>query len=262
MKQKELCHDLYSQKISLNRHVKQRLRKIRLFNLCDMKTNTTDSPTMTREQRPAPHRHAHGDLTSLTPEESLPELPVVPLRKPHSGTAARENPRYAPVITRWGTSFLPGMESKTESSLQTPQEAWLSLGLSVGSKRYLSGPEGRAESFASPRDEAWLPVWVWNATPSSCRTWRGKLGPGHKPRWGLFCTAVTREQSPALPCKSNWRLDFPGPIQLEAWIRHRNSRIPPKLEKIHVVPPSALDEALARSRITGILKYVEFFLLL
>ena len=55
---------------------------------------------MTREQRPAPHRHAHGDLTSLTPEESLPELPVVPLRKPHSGTAARENPRYAPVITR------------------------------------------------------------------------------------------------------------------------------------------------------------------
>ena len=57
-------------------------------------------PTMTREQRPAPHLHAHGDLTSLTPEESLPELPVVPLRKPHSGTAARENPRYAPVITR------------------------------------------------------------------------------------------------------------------------------------------------------------------
>ena len=54
---------------------------------------------MTREQRPAPHRHAHGDLTSLTPEESLPELPVVPLRKPHSGTAARENPRYAPVIS-------------------------------------------------------------------------------------------------------------------------------------------------------------------
>ena len=52
------------------------------------------------KQRPAPHRHAHGDLTSLTPEESLPELPVVPFRKPHSGTAARENPRYAPVITR------------------------------------------------------------------------------------------------------------------------------------------------------------------
>ena len=26
-------------------------------------------PTMTREQRPAPHLHVHGDLTSLTPEE-------------------------------------------------------------------------------------------------------------------------------------------------------------------------------------------------
>ena len=33
---------------------------------------------------------AHGDLISLTPEESLPELPVVPLWKPHSGTAARD----------------------------------------------------------------------------------------------------------------------------------------------------------------------------
>ena len=31
-----------------------------------------DSPTMTREQRPAPHRHAHGDLTSLTPDHVVP----------------------------------------------------------------------------------------------------------------------------------------------------------------------------------------------
>ena len=44
-----------------------------------------------QRQRPAPHRHVHGDLTSLTPEESLPELPVVPLRKPHSGTASLKN---------------------------------------------------------------------------------------------------------------------------------------------------------------------------
>ena len=32
-------------------------------------------------------RHAHGDLTSLAPQERLPELPVVPRVKPHTGAA-------------------------------------------------------------------------------------------------------------------------------------------------------------------------------
>ena len=56
---------------------------------------------------------------------------------------------------------------------------------------------------------------------------------------------MTQEQSPALTCNSNGRLDFPGPTQEETCIPHRNSRILPQLEKKHVGPPSALDEALA-----------------
>ena len=48
----------------------------------------------------APPRYAQGDLTSLAPHERLPEIPVVPREKPHTGAAARENPRDAPVIVR------------------------------------------------------------------------------------------------------------------------------------------------------------------
>ena len=90
-------------------------------------------------------------------------------------------------------------------------------------------------------------VWMWEL---DCGPWREKLGPGHKPRWALFCPAVTREQSPALTCNSNGRLDFPGPTQEETCIPHRNSRILPQLEKKHVGPPSALDEALAHYSIS------------
>ena len=32
-----------------------------------------------------------------------------------------------------------------------------------------------------------------------CLPWRGALGPGHTPRWGLFGPAVTRAQPPAFP---------------------------------------------------------------
>ena len=46
-----------------------------------------------------------------------------------------------------------------------------------------------------------------------CLPLRGKLGPGHTPRWGLFGTAVTRAQTPAFPHNSRGRLGFPGPTQ-------------------------------------------------
>ena len=82
-------------------------------------------------------------------------------------------------------------------------------------------------------------------TGDPCRAWRETLGPGHKPRWGLFFPAVTREQSPTLPCNSNGRLDFPGPTEEEAWISRCNSRIPPQLEKNHIVPYSSQDAAIA-----------------
>ena len=63
--------------------------------------------------------------------------------------------------------------------------------------------------------------------------------------------AVTREQSPAFLRNSNGRLDFPGPTQEASWIPRRNSRIPPQLEKNHVVPPSSKDEALSRYSVSG-----------
>ena len=98
--------------------------------------------------------YTHEALTSLAPHERLPELPIIPREKPHTGAAARENPRDATVIARLGTSFLPDRESNPWSFLQTSQEALLPLGHSMGSKRYLSRLERRAEYFVSPRDEA------------------------------------------------------------------------------------------------------------
>ena len=38
--------------------------------------------------------------TSLAPHESLTDLAVVPREKPHTGAAAREQPRDSPVIER------------------------------------------------------------------------------------------------------------------------------------------------------------------
>src|SRR5574337_717522 len=37
--------------------------------------------------------HSHGDPTSLAPHERLTDLAVVPREKPHTGAAAREQPR-------------------------------------------------------------------------------------------------------------------------------------------------------------------------
>ena len=54
-----------------------------------------DSKALTRSPR-----HGHGDLTSLAPHERLPELSEVLCEKLHTGAAARENPRDAPVIAR------------------------------------------------------------------------------------------------------------------------------------------------------------------
>ena len=44
--------------------------------------------------------HSHGDPTSLAPHERLTDLAVVPREKPHTGAAAREQPRDSPVIER------------------------------------------------------------------------------------------------------------------------------------------------------------------
>ena len=40
------------------------------------------------------------DPTSLAPHERLTDVAVVPREKPHTGAAAREQPRDSPVIER------------------------------------------------------------------------------------------------------------------------------------------------------------------
>ena len=62
---------------------------------------------------------------------------------------------------------------------------------------------------------------------------------------------MTRAQPPAFPRQSNGRLGFPVPTEEEACNPHRHSRIPVQLEKIHVVPTSSQDEALAHYSVSG-----------
>ena len=59
-------------------------------------------------------RHSHGDPTSLAPHERLTDLAVVPREKPHTGAAAREQPRDSPVKVEFNKATLdaelPGIE--------------------------------------------------------------------------------------------------------------------------------------------------------
>ena len=67
------------------------------LTLCDAMNPSTPGLPIHHQLPEFTQTHVH---RVSDPEESLPDLPIVPLRKPHSGTAARENPRYTPVITR------------------------------------------------------------------------------------------------------------------------------------------------------------------
>ena len=128
------------------------LRKtLRVLLQCILRS---ESPIMTREQLRTPPRHAHGDLTSLAPHERL-----LSSQSYHGGNTTLvpqlEKTHEMPLSSREeGLLFLHGLESNTESYLQNPQEVWLPVGHSMGSKRYPSRLERRVESFASPRDEA------------------------------------------------------------------------------------------------------------
>ena len=46
----------------------------------------------------SPHRPSHGDPTSLAPHERLTDLAVVPRERPHTGAAAREQPRVHGIV--------------------------------------------------------------------------------------------------------------------------------------------------------------------
>ena len=41
----------------------------------------------------APPSHEHRNMTSLAPQERLPELPIIPREQHHSGAAVREKPQ-------------------------------------------------------------------------------------------------------------------------------------------------------------------------
>ena len=45
------------------------------------------------------------DRDTLVPHKRLPEYPIVPREKTHTGAAVREKPQDAPVKERWGPSF-------------------------------------------------------------------------------------------------------------------------------------------------------------
>ena len=97
-------------------------------------------PLATRMETWLPWRHTRGSLSS----------PSYLVRNPTLAPQLEKTHETPPSSRDEGLLFLHGLESNLEASLQTPQEAWLPLGHSVGSKRYPLGLERRAEFFASP----------------------------------------------------------------------------------------------------------------
>src|SRR5574341_365609 len=119
----------------------------------------------------------------VEPHERLTDLAVVPREKPHTGAAAREQPRDSPVIQRGGPS----------------SPAWLS-----DQSRDLSpNASGGLTPLSPPRELQEIPVAIREQSGVLCfhsrgmpvspgasgmqprdpfRPWRGTLASGHKPR--------------------------------------------------------------------------------
>src|SRR5574337_1102037 len=127
--------------------------------------------------------HSHGDPTSLAPHERLTDLAVVPREKPHTGAAAREQPRDSPVIERGGPSS-PAWPSDRSRDLSPNASGGLTP---------LSPPSELPEIPVATREQSgllcfhsrWMPVspGVSGMQPRDpCRPWRGTLASGHKPR--------------------------------------------------------------------------------
>ena len=62
----------------------------------------------------APPRNSNGDLNSLVQHNRLPEFPVVPREKTHTGATVREKPRDSTVIARGGPSFPAGHREQSQ----------------------------------------------------------------------------------------------------------------------------------------------------
>ena len=62
----------------------------------------------------------------------------------------------------------------------------------------------------------------------------------------VFLSCIDSSAIPSSPSQLEWKIGLPWAKIVEAGIPGHNLRIPPQLEKKHVVPPSSQDEALSR----------------
>ena len=196
------------------------------------------SPSSTRLEDGFPYHDSRAMTRSPSPCAWTPDFPGATWEAPWAPRhTSWETPHWRrssgkpTVIARLGTSFpaWPGEQSLVFSPNFTggftpfrPHNGLQEIPVATWEEsRVLCFPSRRGltsgESGMQPRDP--------------CCPWRGTLCPGQKPRWGLFCPTVTREQHPSLPRNSNGRLVFTGPTQEEVWISRCNSRIPPQLLK-------------------------------
>ena len=83
------------------------------------------------------------------------------------------------------------------------------------------------------------------------------VAPGEQPR--LLDTSLDEvyrpcshsRAIPSFPSQLEWKIGLPWANKRGMLNSRSNSRIPPQLEKNHVVPPSSQDEALSRYSVSG-----------
>ena len=124
---------------------------------------------------------------SLGPHKRLPVFLVVTQEKPHtSHCSSKQNPRDFPIISRWGALFLHGLESNPESSLKTPQEAWLPLATQLAARDTRRNSRGERSSLL-PLERGLTPWVKFECNPEiPVATGKEHGICGHMPRWGLF----------------------------------------------------------------------------
>ena len=107
-------------------------------------------PPMTREQWCDLPGHTHGVRLLWRRTRGSLNSPSYLVRNPTLVPQLEKTHKIPPSSRDEGHLFLHGLESNPESSLQTPQEAWLPLGHSVGSKRHLWWLKRRAGQRIGP----------------------------------------------------------------------------------------------------------------
>ena len=73
---------------------------LQILNWCSTDGFAETSQTFALADRGSGSDGSGGEFAALAPHERLTDLAVVPREKPHTGAAAREQPRDSPVIER------------------------------------------------------------------------------------------------------------------------------------------------------------------